>query len=369
MSISSRPHRSIFPRAFTLIELLVVIAIIAVLIALLLPAVQAAREAARRSQCVNNLKQLGLAMQNYADVNLALPPTGVAVPENTMTGNSNDFSMKTRILPYIEQSSLYNSLNQSIDYNMVQNGTSSEVTLSTFLCPSDGTILARGMSNYPGHNFGDTNYANNLGTSATFNGGIYDGPAYMMGSINVAGIGTIGSVNGGVVTLASITDGLSNTAMHSEWQMGKNVAGDGLWQVYVVNIPLSLSPMSPASPGGSLENVLRTVGAICLASKTQNFSTKGFAWADSGCGVGGGYSHIMPPNKKACTYSNMNQGYPAHSGWTLGSMIGASSYHAGGVNVGMLDGSVRFVKDTVNLGTWGAIATKSGGEIISSDGL
>jgi prepilin-type N-terminal cleavage/methylation domain-containing protein/prepilin-type processing-associated H-X9-DG protein len=354
-------------RGFTLIELLVVIAIIAVLIALLLPAVQAAREAARRSQCVNNLKQLGLAIQNYSDVNQCLPPLGNAIVENTATGNSNDFSMKVRILPYMEQSALYNTFNQSIDYNMIHNGTSSATMVSTFNCPSDGTVVNRGMSQYPGHDFGDCSYGTNIGTSCTFFGGQLDGPTYLMGSISVGGVGTVGTANGGVVTLASVTDGTSNTAFHSEWQKGKNAAGNGLWQVYKVNMSFSLTAPSPASPGGTLQNILQVTGAQCLASTSAVFNTKGFAWADSACGIGGGYSHIMPPNKKACTYSNLASGYPVNAAYNIGTMIGASSYHPGGVNVGFLDGSVKFIKDSVSLQTWGSIASKAGGEVVSAD--
>src|SRR3954469_1115978 len=134
-----RGHR----RGFTLIELLVVIAIIAVLIALLLPAVQAAREAARRSQCVNNLKQLGLAIQNYNDTQGSLPPTA----EDKMLGADGktvDYGMKPRILPYMEQTVLYNSINFSLSWNSLTygyvNSTVYKTTVNTFLCPSDGTF-------------------------------------------------------------------------------------------------------------------------------------------------------------------------------------------------------------------------------------
>jgi prepilin-type N-terminal cleavage/methylation domain-containing protein/prepilin-type processing-associated H-X9-DG protein len=353
---------------FTLIELLVVIAIIAVLIALLLPAVQAAREAARRSQCVNNLKQMGLAIANYEGANSCLPPTSNAVLMNTGTGNSNDFGMKVRILPYMEQAALYNAFNQSIDYNFIQNGTVSSVYVSTFLCPSDGTQVNRGMSNYAGHDFGDCNYGNNIGTSLSFFSGQIDGPAYVMGSIaEGGGIGTIGTANGPTVTLAAIIDGTSNTAMHSEWQKGKGTTQDGLFQVYLVST--SFTTTTPAVPTGAVgwDRILSTVGATCQASKTvSGLTTKGYSWSDSGCGIGGCYTHLMPPNKKACTYSNLNSGYSANVTYAVASMIGASSYHPGGVNVGFLDGSVKFIKDSINLQTWGAIATKAGSEVVDA---
>src|SRR4051794_33036639 len=124
-------------RGFTLIELLVVIAIIAVLIGLLLPAVQAGREAVRRAQCVNNLKQLGLAVANYEGANGALPPSGTGLGD----GDGNDFSMQARLLPFMEQGVIYNSLNQNFwaasnSYFAAQT-TAVRTRINSFLCPSD----------------------------------------------------------------------------------------------------------------------------------------------------------------------------------------------------------------------------------------
>jgi prepilin-type processing-associated H-X9-DG protein len=327
--------------------LLVVIAIIAVLIALLLPAVQAAREAARRAQCVNNLKQLGLAIQNYHDVNGALPPTALA-SSATVTP---DFAMKGRMLPFFEQTASYNALNSSFLYNDPTNFTVRILQINTFLCPSDanvpnGSTTVGGMTGQPGYH----SYPNNIGTFARNNGNTYDGPAYEM----AAGFG-------GAVTLASITDGTSNTAIFSEYVRGRNTANaDGLFQIYKD----TTDPSATAAP-------LTQLSADCMAVPTVASGTvlttsdqwqKGADWLNQNCGKGGGYSHIMTPNTKACYFSDTN----ASKTYT---MVGASSNHSGGVNVGFLDGTVRFVKNSVSKQTWWAIATKSGGEVISSDSL
>jgi prepilin-type N-terminal cleavage/methylation domain-containing protein/prepilin-type processing-associated H-X9-DG protein len=345
---------------FTLIELLVVIAIIAVLIALLLPAVQAAREAARRSQCVNNLKQLGLAVQNYASAIGSLPPTANTTPAPAGIGSTNDFSMLARLLPFLEQQPLFNSLNHTQVYNAVENGTASSTFVRTFTCPSDPTTIQRGMANYPNHDFGDYNYYNNIGTCLTFYGNTFDGPAY-----------TMGTNYGPVVTLATATDGTSNTAMFSEGMKGWNITADGPWMVYLSPLNFSTTaPISPTVPAGStsLQSTLQTIGATCQSSTSQSLlTTKGVSWADDDCGSGGGYSHIMPPNKKACFFLNQNHSALNYFLDATATMIGASSWHAGGVNVGFMDGSVKFIKNSISLGTWGAISTMHGGEIVSAD--
>src|SRR4051812_17260170 len=241
---------------FTLIELLVVIAIIAVLIALLLPAVQAAREAARRSQCVNNLKQLGLAVMNYESNNGALPPGGVTSPTFSSAGVSQVgyLGMKTRVLPFLEQASLYNNINFLLSSESGPNDTALTTQINSFNCPSDGNAptynytLKNGKGTAP---LAYTSYPNNMGTIYSNNGGRFDGPTYSLG---LSGYGP-------TLTLSSITDGTSNTAIWSEFVRGKNnTTTHGLHQLYVTSSPVPSSTTAYVNPA--------TYFTACRASQT-----------------------------------------------------------------------------------------------------
>jgi len=320
-------------RGFTLIELLVVIAIIAVLIALLLPAVQAAREAARRSQCVNNMKQLGLATMNYESSNGCIPPTA----NNIVNGQGNDFSFKIRLLPFLEQAPLFNALNQTFTAQAAQNVTVHNTQVNSFRCPSDG--------NDPGTPTGDTNYPNSLGITRTTPGssttGPLDGPAWKMNQ----------APENSPVTLATITDGTSNTVVISEWVKGRNagLTRPGTDQVYYIGF-VELPGKTPLQYQQS-----------CQSSTTIAYAQKGIDWLLQSCGKGGSYSHIMTPNKKACWWGT------GDTNNTDNTVVSASSYHSGGVNACFLDGSVKFLKDSISNQTWWAIATKAGGEVVSAD--
>jgi prepilin-type N-terminal cleavage/methylation domain-containing protein/prepilin-type processing-associated H-X9-DG protein len=342
---------------FTLIELLVVIAIIAVLIALLLPAVQAAREAMRRMQCVNNMKQLGLAVQNYAAGNDSLPPTGdvnAIATAQTYTGN---FGMKARILPFIEQTALYNAINWSFiaepaagTLGAGTNDTVVTAQINAFLCPSDGNIpvgnytFKNGVTGARQQGYGS--YPNNIGTIMNNCGNRFDAPAYVIGAPS----------NGPVVRFANITDGLSNTAMFSEFMRGRNEKNSrGLHQSYTAPIALNGVTYVPLlTTFNKCKNISITVPVLS--------GNRGQKWFNDACSQGGCYSHIMTPNLNACEWSNSGGGQ-------YRTIVGASSYHPGGVNVTFLDGSVRFVKNSVSQQAWWGIATMAGGEVISASSL
>jgi len=334
-------------RGFTLIEVLVVVAVIGLLVALLLPAVQGAREAARRAQCANNLKQLGLAVQGYCDANGALPPAAATGPVG-----SNNFSMKARVLPFLEQQALFDSMNMSFWQESAENATNLTTAVATFLCPSDanvpcGAYQGGGLSP---RQIAYTSYPNNLGTTPTNNGGRFDGPAYFMGAGTVASVARLAPT----VTLAGVTDGTSQTVIWGEMVRGRNgSSAPGPNQVYLIPAP------APASDAYTPLDAF--MDACGRATDLAGFDHKGQIWGTDYAAQGGGYAHIMTPNRKACLFQGQTQ--PVEYSAVC---VGASSFHPGGVNVGFLDGSVRFVKDAVAPPAWWAIATRAGGEVVDA---
>jgi prepilin-type N-terminal cleavage/methylation domain-containing protein/prepilin-type processing-associated H-X9-DG protein len=332
-------HRYRHQPGFTLIELLVVIAIIGVLIALLLPAVQAAREAARRAQCVNNLKQIGLALHNYVDSTGVLPFGQGPEPTNTWNG----WSSLAMLMPYLEQRSVYNAINFDIPDGsapgVAANATSQQVRLGGFNCPSDTDRLtnAEGHANYTG-NCGSKPNMNDGVTSGVFGGMFGPGP-YVPDTIG----------------LAAITDGTSNTAAFSE-----RVKGIGLYND--AQGPDWMNPPGSVLRVDNLPTDADGVYRVCFAQDPHaagailsSLYSAGTFW-HIGTPYGTRYNHVMPPNTWSCAGQHTDQA-GAHT---------ASSRHPGAVNVLFADGSVRSAKSTINVAVWRALGTKGAGEVVSA---
>jgi prepilin-type N-terminal cleavage/methylation domain-containing protein/prepilin-type processing-associated H-X9-DG protein len=357
-------------RGFTLIELLVVIAIIAVLIALLLPAVQSAREAARRAQCTNNLKQMALAAMNYEQTNGCFPAGSYSQTDPAKSGAfyRPNFSSFVRLLPFTEQSSLYNAVNFNMTYANIQNFTVAGIQLSILVCPSDTNTAPQYISTSTPNqgfasNFDNVTSANQYlqyFTSYSGNQGTYFCDYY----IGVSGGTPVQAQQNGViihegtVTVAQISDGTSNTFLYGE-------KAHGLFAIFDVAYQNSDTSWQT---GKYFDTLLATAYPPNV-------------WATSTPGL---------PNQKAAGGNLYFYG------------TDAASYHPGGVNFAFTDGSVRYIKNSISswgfatgakssasdpipdgttlnssswiwgsngakLGVYQALSTRAGGEVISAD--
>ncbi len=337
-----------FRRAFTLIELLVVIAIIAVLIALLLPAVQAAREAARRAQCINNLKQLGLAITNYESSAGALPMTLALSGSGTTVTYITGWSAQARILPFLEGTNLFNAANLAVFKEDPPNTTIIGLNVAAFLCPSE---VRPQVSTHDYGLSGVVNYGFSGGDWFVWGG--FNGPQ------NRSAFGPNRSRR-----LAEFTDGLSNTVLVAEvktYQASSNCRFMALPSVSNPNL-IPDPTADPFTVAPEYDN------GACMTQNQSEFHTE---WAD-GHVHSSGFTTAWPPNKRIigrATYPGLDldlNGINEENGGPTFAAITARSYHPGGVNVLLGDGSVRFTKNTINGATWRAMATVAGSEVISA---
>ena len=371
-------------RAFTLIELLVVIAIIAVLIALLLPAVQSAREAARRIQCVNNLKQVGLAIHNYVSASNSLP-SGVVFNSSVAPCSGSGFGKSCQnttwfvlTLPFIEGGNLFNTFNFAIGsegpmaltgypYAYSVNSTVLTTHIGFFQCPSDtektfdiasstvGAVLSSApklsvtKGNY-GVNWGNTDYGQGQRGDSWF----ASNPSTHRPAPFGYNQGATGPLR---ATIASFTDGTSNTLLLSEMLQGAN---DDIRGLLWTDFPGAHSFVTRLAPNGNVDFWAGSAYVDPAGGDTMdNLPTYGTSEpGTSPANIANGDLCDNQPGQNLPCFSQGKEG---------GSFAASRSRHPAGVNSLLADGSVRFFKNSINLSTWVALGSMAGGEVISAD--
>jgi len=341
-------------RGFTLIELLVVIAIIAILIALLLPAVQQAREAARRTQCKSQLKQFGIALHNYHDVHNAFPPNlipgGLPGSGGYIGYFRGNWGVMAYLTPFIEQTAVYGLLNlesptyQNVSGSWIIRDANNRLAAATlvplYLCPSDSSKKV--SSNWGVTlGIGPTNYCANMGTGID-PAGTNHGSPYKADGVFFAD---------SRIRFSDMTDGSSNTAAMTESLLGEGPTVSGA-----------------ATPPSSEKRVYRNLtfgqnisDANCAAATTYNSADpRQFSWY-SGEIRCASYNHYYGPNTRL--YDCVANG-PASLGYIASGWKAPRSQHSGGVNLLLSDCSCRFIGDSIDMGIWRALGTRSGGEVV-----
>ncbi|MGP0070254.1 MAG: DUF1559 domain-containing protein [Isosphaeraceae bacterium] len=335
-------------RAFTLIELLVVIAIISVLIAMLLPAAQGAREAARRVQCTNNLKQLGLGMHHYESTHGVLPPQQVLTFAGSSVFWKSSWGVTSRVAPYLEMGPLYNAINYSNKTTDPSNVTAVSATLGVLICPSE-------VDPQP---ITSTNSSGVTSTYGVSNYGWCEGDWYVFGGPGSASNRSAFGPNQSR-RFASFTDGLSQSLLAAEVKTYQQAFHD----CNGVPAPSLASPSVRPDPATVLAAVSAATPSCKLASGHTHWSN-GNSFYD-------GFTTALPPNTEALagtpaldsdlTSIDEDDGGPTYAAVTT------RSHHPGGVNSLLGDGSVRFIKSSINWQTWRALGTVSGCEVISAE--
>jgi prepilin-type N-terminal cleavage/methylation domain-containing protein/prepilin-type processing-associated H-X9-DG protein len=381
--------------AFTLVELLVVIAIIGVLVALLLPAVQAAREAARRMQCSNNMHQLALAAHNYHDTYKGFPPGALGTFEpgggwgNPIRSTENAASPIYHMLPFVEQQALWNAIQQPQTFNGRVWAPGGGVTwfgeyelwwtkIPSVMCPSDPVPPAKGrevaLTNYC---FSRGDKINRVTTTCSWEAGWNKPRGVFQGSVNW-GNGAAAShashSRGGLVSIASILDGTSNTIAISEHVTYRGVR-TAIKGSYCMNVSIATMSSTPIVCMG----YKGTNGQLAGCTISDSHWNRGVGWA-AGYFLHTGFNTVIPPNGPSCS--------EAKGEWGSG-LFPPQSYHPGGVNAAMSDGSVRFISETIDTGNlaapepatwgnpvrpnespygvWGRLGSLDGGETIPSE--